>query len=88
MLVLAERANEKTSTCWPSVTTIAQEAAMDERTVYRVLVELEAMGEISVERKMGRTNRFTRPPVGRCPCRWSMAAWPAVACRSPARSGR
>ena len=53
--------------CWPSLTTIAEKSGMNERTVRRMIEDLEKLGWISVQRRRGnhghyRSHLFTLHP--------------------------
>ena len=50
LLLLADRANDK-GTCYPSHTTISNDAEVSRRTVIRLLKELETMGLISIKNR-------------------------------------
>jgi hypothetical protein len=58
LLALADRTNDAGLDAWPSVPTIAAKSRMDARTVRRCLVRLEALGELQVERRQGRSSRY------------------------------
>lgn len=51
LLLLADRANDDTSTCWPSIALLAAEACMSERQVRRHIEEMAAGGLIAVEQR-------------------------------------
>ena len=53
ILALADYADERGGSCWPSVKTICQETLLSERQVQYALRALEQMGEIVVEQKGG-----------------------------------
>lgn len=68
---LADRINDKTGHCWPSVATIAREVCCSVRKVQGVLKELEKRGLISVERNARRKGcneyRLKLPPAADAP---------------------
>ncbi|WP_192964450.1 helix-turn-helix domain-containing protein [Phycobacter azelaicus] len=68
---LADRANDKTGGCWPSVASLARDCSCGVRTVQGVLKELEKRGLISVERNAGpkgcNVYRLTLPPATDAP---------------------
>ena len=45
-LVIAMRADNEDGTCWPSIATIARQAAVSSRLVHRVIKALQAMGRL------------------------------------------
>jgi hypothetical protein len=53
LLLLADHAGNDDWTCWPSVALLARECRMSDRTVQRVLRQLEASGEIASKRGAG-----------------------------------
>jgi hypothetical protein len=68
---LADRINDKTGVCWPSVATIARELCCSVRKVQGVLKELERRELICVERNAGPKGcnlyRLTLPPAADAP---------------------
>lgn len=60
MLALADHADES-GECWPSMARVAEKARVQRRAAQRIVQKLEAMGLLTVERSVGRsnTNRFT-----------------------------
>lgn len=68
---LADRTNDKTGVCWPSVASLADDCRCSTRTVQGVLKALEKRGLISVERNAGPKGcnlyRLTLPPATDAP---------------------
>lgn len=58
LLAIANHADARGWNAWPSIPLIASEARVDDRTVYRAIEALEKRGEIIVERRRGRPNRY------------------------------
>ena len=46
LIALADRYNDDTGVCWPSIKTISKDIGVSERTVYKAIDELEAAGLI------------------------------------------
>ena len=79
LLAIADRTNDEGQDAWPSIRAVAEKARMNERTVHRSLVRLEALGELQVERRPGRASVYTivmqpslslpTAPAGRAPKR-------------------
>jgi hypothetical protein len=59
LLAIADRANDEGSDAWPSIPTLAKKAHVDERTVRRSIERLERLGELRVERQIGRSHIYT-----------------------------
>lgn len=60
LLALADFANDKADTCWPSLDTLSAMTGRDRRTVMRSLDELEQHGAITRDRTSGRkSTRYT-----------------------------
>lgn len=61
MLILAIHENESTGVCNPSVSLLAKEANLDRTNVFKILSELKAEGEISIESGKGQklSNQYT-----------------------------
>jgi DnaD/phage-associated family protein len=55
LLAIADHANDD-GVCWPSVARLAQRARVQERQAKNLISQLEAAGELSVQRGQGRTN--------------------------------
>ena len=55
LLAIADHANDD-GVCWPSVARLAQRARVQERQAKNLIAQLEAAGELSVQRGQGRTN--------------------------------
>jgi hypothetical protein len=53
LMVMANRFNEKSNTCWPSLESIAKESGMDKRSVIRQIGKLENIGLIRVVKTRG-----------------------------------
>ncbi|NRP13972.1 MULTISPECIES: helix-turn-helix domain-containing protein [unclassified Aliiroseovarius] len=68
---LADRVNDRTGVCWPSVQKIADDVCCSVRKVQGVLKKLEERGLISVERNAGPRGcnlyRLTLPPAADAP---------------------
>lgn len=68
---LADRINDKTGVCWPSVSTIAREVCCSPRTVQGAMKKLEKRGLLIVERNAGPKGcnlyRLTLPPAQDAP---------------------
>lgn len=63
MLLLADRQKERGPTHWPSVATIAKLCRLtDIKHTRKVLADLEAMGEIRIERTPGRASAYVLTP--------------------------
>jgi len=65
LVALAERANEKTGRCWPSVQELCARTRYHRTTVLRALRQLEKRGElaITVRRRRGNLYRITLPEM-------------------------
>lgn len=59
-LVLIAIANHvgPTGWAWPSISSIAHESKVDERTVYRCMKTLEETGELTIQRRPGKASRY------------------------------
>ena len=55
---LAGAANDDGDECFPSIPTLAYWSRVDERTVYRAIKELEEMGEIRCDKRLGRATHY------------------------------
>jgi len=66
LIVIAEATHQDGTGAWPAVASIAQLARTTERSVYRVIRNLERAGELVVERGAGPhgTNLYAIPGVG------------------------
>jgi helix-turn-helix protein len=66
LIVIAEATHQDGTGAWPAVASIAQLARTTERSVYRVLRQLEKAGELVVDRGAGPhgTNLYSIPGVG------------------------
>ena len=62
-ITLANMANAKTGICWPSLTTLAQSANANRRSVVRAINQLSDAGFIKVERTQGRSNVYRLNPT-------------------------
>jgi hypothetical protein len=58
LAAIAERFNAKTARCHPSIGDIADRTGLCRRTVLRSIATLEQCGELHVERRTGRPNRY------------------------------
>jgi hypothetical protein len=61
LLALADFGNDQGSQIWPSIETLARKCRRSTRSVQRDIADLEALGELAVDRKTGRgrTNSYT-----------------------------
>jgi hypothetical protein len=66
LIVIAEATHQDGTGAWPGISSIAQLARTTERTVYRVIRNLERAGELLIERGAGPhgTNLYAIPGVG------------------------
>jgi hypothetical protein len=63
LLALADACSRDDRTgCWPSAATIARKVNISDRTVRRVIAELDADGHLAVHRGGGRAGRRTPTP--------------------------
>ena len=60
LAALADHADQRRLTCWPSVATLARETQVSERGVQCALRSLEAAGAITTEPSRGRTSNIYR----------------------------
>ena len=58
LLAIANHADGRGWNAWPTVPQIAREARVDRATVFRALGDLEASGELCIERRRGRSNMY------------------------------
>lgn len=58
LIAIANHCDGRGWNAWPAVPRIALEARVDRATVYRSITALEEAGELAVERKPGRSNRY------------------------------
>jgi hypothetical protein len=58
LLAIADRAEPNGTGAFPTVETLAKRTRLSPRTVQRCIHSLEAAGELSVERDVGRVNRY------------------------------
>ncbi len=77
LLALADCANDE-GLAWPSISTLKRKSGAGERTVYRAIVAMEALGILSIERIAGKGNRYTITPATAAP----------LPQRHPCRKGR
>ena len=61
MMVLASAADDASNRCAVSVPTLARWAGVDERSIYRALEHLEALGELQITRRTGRVTSYFLP---------------------------
>ena len=67
LLALADAANDD-GVCWPSIHRLASKAMVEERSVTRMLAELEIRGFVARELRSGRSTMYTViPPTGGSP---------------------
>jgi len=67
LLALADAANDE-GVCWPSIHRLASKAMVEERSVTRMLAELELRGFVVRELRSGRSTMYTViPPTGGSP---------------------
>lgn len=62
LLALCHHANKEGGECFPSTKTLIRECGLCLRTVQRSLLELQAAGQITIERRIGRCNYFSVHP--------------------------
>ena len=55
LLMIANHANAEGKKSWPSMKTLARECRLSVRTIQRVILKLEASGELLVDRSAGRS---------------------------------
>lgn len=58
LLVLCDHANDDGANCYPSVPLIAWKIGVSDRTVRRIIKELEQRGAISIGRQDGKANQY------------------------------
>lgn len=58
LIAIANHADARGWNAWPKVDQIALEARVDRRTVYRSIEALEALGELTVQRRPSRTSIY------------------------------
>lgn len=58
LIAIANHADARGWNAWPAVPLIAAEARVDRATVFRSITALEELGEIDVQRRPGRPNRY------------------------------
>ena len=62
LLCLADQANDQGTHCWPSVETICRRSGQGERTVRRILADLEAAGHITRQYRSGTSTQYRVHP--------------------------
>jgi hypothetical protein len=86
LVVIAEAAHNDGTHAWPSLSKIAALANIGTRSVDRALVELEAAGEVVIERRHRRTNRYTIPGLTSAPptpIEQVRLPWPSASSATP-----
>lgn len=74
LLALADCANDE-GLAWPSIATLKRKSGAGERTIYRAIASMESLGVLTIERVIGKGNRYTITPASvaplpvRHPCR-------------------
>lgn len=65
-LAIADRANDEGEDCWPSMETLCRKTRLSRSTVSRCVGSLEALGEVRVDRELGKKNSYvlTMPDYG------------------------
>lgn len=63
LIAIANHADARGWNAWPSIEKIAEEAGIHDVTVWRSVKALEELGEIAVERRPGRPNRYRLPAL-------------------------
>lgn len=58
LIAIANHADARGVNAWPSLPKIAEEAGVHETTVWRSVKVLEELGELTVERRPGKPNRY------------------------------
>lgn len=58
LIAIASHADARGWNAWPSVPLIAREARVGESTAYRSIAALEELGELTIQRRPGRPNRY------------------------------
>lgn len=62
LLCLADQANDQGTHCWPSVETICRRSGQGQRTVRRILAELEEAGHITRQYRSGTSTQYRVHP--------------------------
>jgi hypothetical protein len=58
-LTLLKRADISTRRCWPSIQTIAEDASVSRQTAVNAIEELEAVGALSIEKRITDSGDYT-----------------------------
>jgi DNA-binding MarR family transcriptional regulator len=58
LIAIANHVDGKGWNAWPAIGRIASEARVDRRTVFRAIETLETAGELTVERRTGRSSIY------------------------------
>lgn len=68
LLSMADRANDETGECWPSIRRLCLDTNCSERTVQRSIKAMEKIGIIHCDRVSGRVTRYTlvKAPPPQC----------------------
>lgn len=66
LLALADCANDE-GLAWPSIATLKRKSGAGERTIYRAIAHLEALGVLTIERIIGKGNRYLITPARAAP---------------------
>lgn len=66
LLALADCANDE-GLAWPSIATLKRKSGAGERTVYRAIAAMESLGILTIERIVGKGNRYTITPAAMAP---------------------
>jgi hypothetical protein len=64
LLALADQANDQGTHCYPSVETICRRSGQKERTVRRILTDLETAGHITRQHRSGTSTQYRVHPGG------------------------
>lgn len=58
LIAIANHCDGRGVNAWPAIDTVAKEARVDRRTVFRAIEALEEAGELTVKRRPGRPNVY------------------------------
>lgn len=66
LLALADCANDE-GLAWPSIATLKRKTGAGERTIYRAIAAMEGQGILSIERIIGKGNKYRLTPARAAP---------------------
>jgi hypothetical protein len=66
LLALADCANDE-GLAWPSIATLKRKTGASERTIYRAIAGMESLGVLTMERVIGKGNRYHITPAAVAP---------------------